>query len=133
MIIVLAIGIYYFFRKMKTQEKASPTMTTSAPKAEGKLIIKTKPINAKLSISAINSSFIKTTTAPAEITVPAEKLYVIAFYPYYENSAQEVEIKEGETKTLELTIKHTGFDIKEGAPVDNDQNSNQPNNLIPNP
>lgn len=131
-VIGLAVGIYFYLKKTKTQEKTPPTTTTSTPKAEAKLIIKTKPINAKLSISAMNSSFIKTTTAPAEIEVPAEKLYIIAYYPYYENLAQEIEIKSGETKNLELTLIHSGFEIKEGGPIQAADN-NQPNNLIPNP
>lgn len=132
--IVIAVVGFYFYNKNK-RTSTPPLATTPIPpkEAKGKLIIKTNPTNAKVIISAISSSFIETRVAPFEIQVPAEKLYVTAYLPYYENSSQEVEIKEGETKTVELTIKHISFDLKEGAPIENKNSQDNSNKLIPGP
>jgi len=127
------LGFYYWQRNKP--ETATPTATPTKPPQESKakLSVKVNPIGARVIISAFDSSYLEERTGSFEIEVPAEKLYLTAFLPYFENSNQEIEIKEGETRNVEFNLKHLGRDIIEGAPVENNSQPHNPNNLIPNP
>lgn len=136
-IISAAIGLY-FYLKNKQKEKTTNTAIEQTPTetsttAKAKIIIKTNPTNARVTVSGINSSFFEERVGSFEINVPVEKIYITAFLPYYQNSSQEIELKEGEIKNIEFNLEHISRDITEGAPVEGLGDGNDPNNLIPNP
>lgn len=129
------ITFYFISRKGKVQKTSeispSPAENNNFSK-EAKIIIRTKPENAQASISAFYSSFIEEKTCPCNFSVPVQKLYLIVSYPKYGYYTQEIEIKKGETKEINVILEYTGKKISEGAPIDNQKDAN-PNNLIPNP
>lgn len=136
-IIVIAItaGLYLNWRgkKKKITTNLQATPTTTSITTNSKLIIKVNPNNTKVIISGINSSFFEEHVGSFETQVPAEKLFITAFLPYYENSNQEIEMKKGKTTNLEFNLERLGRDITEGAPIEGLNNNSNYNNLIPNP
>jgi len=136
-IVGIAIGLYYYSKNNQKEETTNINTLTPAEitNKKAKLIIKTNPNNTRVTISGINSSFFEERIGSFEINVPAEKIYITAFLSYYQNLSQEIEIKEGETKNIEVNLTHKSLDITEGAPIegfDSDSNDDS-NNLIPNP
>lgn len=136
LIIILGISITLYFILKKESDPKSPVASPSPEqtndfKKEAEIIIRTKPENAQASISAFYSSFIEEKTCPCNFSVPAQKLHLIVSYPKYAYYTQEIEIKKGETKEINVVLEYTGKKISEGAPIESQDNN--PNNLIPNP
>ena len=137
LIIILGLSItLYFILKKESDQKFSeispPPKETDAFKKEAEIIVRTKPENAQASISAFYSSFIEEKTCPCSFSVPAQKLHLIVYSPKYGYYTQEIEMKKGEKREIDVVLEYTGKKISEGAPID-DQDDNNPNSLIPNP
>src|SRR4030042_2188444 len=118
LIIILGLSIIiYFVLKKENDQKlsvASPTPEqTNDFKKEAEIIIRTKPENAQASISAFHSSFIEEKTCPCNFSVPVQKLYLIVSCPKYAYYTQEIEIKKGETKEIDVILEYTGKKISE--------------------
>lgn len=112
-IIILITALIYSLRKQEQKNKQQQL----TEKNVANLSIRSSPNNISVSIGGISDDdFLQETATPMDLELKEGKYLISAYKENYDSRDQEIEIKTGDIKTINIKLNRIEQDITEGAP-----------------